>query len=330
MKPEFAPAKWLLTGACIMLIAAMAGGATDASAAAKVTLRVLSYNVNDLPWPLRKKAKKPMKYIGNDLGRRLQEGTAPDIVLLQEAFTDNSKLLVKNANYPYSAKGPGRRKDRGSAQQANGKIKLRVENRGTDSKAYVGSGLYVLSRYPIVDIKYELFGHYCTGADCMANKAILLVRVQLPGMKTPLDIVTSHMDANSKKKGSKKKRLRAHRKQTLIVKGFLDRFNGARAAIFAGDLNIKNDARYANFVETLAVVNAGQLCVETPARCETGKNATPETLWRSTNDQHFIIKGDDFRIVPVFMERNYDEPFAGKGLSDHLGFAAVYEITIKR
>ncbi len=294
-----------------------------------VTLRVLSYNVNDLPWPVGKKRKKQLKYIGNELAQRRLDGTAPDVVVLQEAFTDRSKKLIEKAGYPYVIKGPGRRKDKGSTEQAGGKIRMKAENRGTTSKAYVGSGLYVLSRYPIIDTKYELFGHYCTGGDCMANKAIILVRVQLPGMAAPLDIITSHMDANSKSKGSPKKRLKAHKKQTRIIKGFLDRYNGSRSAIFAGDLNVKNDARYANFVQTLPVVNAGQLCVETPARCETGDNATPDSLWRSTNDQHFIIEGSDYRIVPVFMERNYDQKYKGKRLSDHLGFEAVYQITPK-
>lgn len=321
---------WLIAGALIIMCIAASGIPREANAAGKVTLRVLTYNVNDLPWPLGKKRKKPLKHIGHDLARRLKEGTAPDIVLLQEAFTKNSKKLVKYAGYPYVAKGPGRRKDEGSAKQANGKITLKNESRGTKSKAYVGSGLYVLSRYPIVDKKYELFGHYCTGGDCMANKAIILVRVQLPGMKAPIDIVTSHMDANSKKKSTPKRRLRAHRKQTLIIKGFLDRFNGTRTAIFAGDLNVKNDARYDNFVSTLGVINAGRLCIETPAGCRTGRNATAKSLWRSTNDQHFIIEGKDFRVVPVFMERNYDEMFGGKNLSDHLGFEAVYEVTVKR
>lgn len=319
-----------LLGAALCLATCAVLAATPPTAAETVTVRVLSYNINDLPWPLRKKAKKQMKYIGNDLARRQNEGTAPDIVLLQEAFTDRTKKLIKNANYPYVAKGPGRRKDQGSAKQEGGKIRMKAEHRGTDSRAYVGSGLYVLSRYPIVDKKYELFGHYCTGDDCLANKAIMLVRVELPGMKTPLDIITSHMDANSRKKGTPKSRLKAHRKQTLIIKGFLDRYNGIRSAIFAGDLNVKNDARYANFVQTLSVVNAGKFCIETPSRCERGANATSENLWRSTNDQHFIIEGSDYRIVPVFMERNYDQPFGGKTLSDHLGFEAVYEVTPKR
>ena len=306
--------------------------APAASAAEKVTLRVLSYNVNDLPWPLRKKAKSQMKFIGRDLARRRAEGTAPDIVLLQEAFTNRSKKLVKKAGYPYVKKGPGRRKSGGDLAEVRGrqKIELVAGNRGSTTKAYVGSGLYILSRFPIVDTKYQLFGHKCSGNDCLANKAVLLARVKLPGIAKPLDIVTSHMDANKKKEASKKKRFKAHRKQTRIVKAFLDKFNGRRAAIFAGDLNVKNAKRYNNFVETIPVVNAGEYCVERPKRCRTGANANADTLWRKTNDQHFIIDGNDFAIKPVYMERNYDQRVKGKRLSDHLGFEVVYEVTPKR
>ena len=318
----------LLAVACFVTL----GAVPQSAVAQKMTLRVLSYNVNDLPWPLRKKSKRQLKYIGNELARRKAAGTAPDIVLLQEAFTDRSKALLKNANYPYVVKGPGRRKSKGSLSQAQGgqKIEMKAASRGTESKAYVGSGLYVLSEFPIIERKYELFGERCSGNDCFANKAILLARIQLPGFETPLDIITSHMDANKKNEASDKARLRAFKKQTRIVKSFLDAFIRPRAAIFAGDLNVRNISRYSFFTSTIDAVNAGQLCLQSPRRCKTGANATPDTLWKSTNDQHFVIEGAGFRIVPVFMERNYDERVKGKRLSDHLGFEAIYEVTAVR
>ena len=315
-----------------LIVLAASGFAPEPAHAKKMTIRVLSYNVNDLPWPLRKKTKKQLKIIGNDLGRRKSEGTAPDIVLLQEAFTDRSKKLLKNANYPYVIKGPGRRKSEGNLTQVQGgaKIEMKAANRGTNSKAYVGSGLYILSKYPIIERKFELFGERCSGNDCFANKAILLGRIQLPGFKTPLDIITSHMDANKKSEASAKARLRAFKKQARIVKSFIDTFNGPRSAIFAGDLNIKDVARYNFFTSTIAATNAGQFCLQSPARCKTGANVTPDSLWRQTNDQHFIIEGADFRIVPVFMERNYDQLYKGKHLSDHLGFEVIYEVSERR
>ena len=102
---------------CLVLCGVLIAPATAASGAEKMTLRVLSYNVNDLPWPLRKKAKSQMKFIGRDLARRRAEGTAPDIVLLQEAFTNRSKKLVKKAGYPYVKRARpaqvGRRSRRG-------------------------------------------------------------------------------------------------------------------------------------------------------------------------------------------------------------------------
>jgi len=296
------------------------------------TLRVLSYNVNDLPWPLRKKSKAAMKFIGRDLARRRADGTAPDIVLLQEAFTDRSKKLVKLAGYPHVQRGPGRRKAQGSlaAEQRPAKIQMRAASRGVESDKYVSSGLYVLSKYPIVGSAFELFGESCSGNDCKANKAILLVRIQLPGMTKPLDVLTSHMDANVKREASAKKRRKAHRKQTEIVKAFIDRFNGARSALFAGDLNIKDAARYKYFVQRLGVVNAGEVCVANQKKCRLGTHATPDSLWRKTNDHHFIVQGSDFDIAPVFMERNYDQRVKGKRLSDHLGFEAIYQVTPKR
>ena len=316
----------------LVLCAALLLAAPAASAGEKLKLRVLSYNVNDLPWPLRKKSKAQMKFIGRDLARRRTEGTAPDIVLLQEAFTNRAKKLVKKAGYPYVKKGPGRRKSGGDLSAATGqqRIEFVAGNRGSKNKAYVGSGLYILSRYPIVDTKYQMFGQKCSGNDCLANKAVLLARIKLPGFAKPLDIVTSHMDANRKKEASKKKRFKAHKRQTKIVKAFLDKFNGRRAAIFAGDLNVKNAKRYNNFIEAIPAVNAGEYCVETPKQCKTGANATADTLWRRTNDQHFIIEGSDFSIRPVFMERNYDQRVKGKRLSDHLGFEVIYEVTPKR
>lgn len=311
--------------ACAALLLPLAGGVTIPATAKQMTLRVLSYNVNDLPWPLRKKSKKRLKYIGNDIGRRKGEGTAPDVVLLQEAFTKRSKALLKNANYPYVIKGPGRRKDEGSL--GNDKWRTLAEDRGTRSKAYVGSGLYILSKYPIVERKFELFGDDCKGNDCFANKAILLARIQLPGFKTPLDIVTSHMNANKTDEASPRALLRTFKKQTRLVRTFLETFNGPRAAILAGDFNVANTARYNFFTSTITAVNAGQLCLRWPARCTTGTNATADSLWRNTNDQHFIIEGRDFHIVPIFMERNYEERVKGKRLSDHLGFETVYQVT---
>ncbi|MGI9412879.1 MAG: endonuclease/exonuclease/phosphatase family protein [Hyphomicrobiales bacterium] len=318
--------------AWVVLCVGLAALISPATAAETVTLRILSYNINDMPWPLRRKAKAQMKFIGRDLARRRAKGTAPDIVLLQEAFTNRSRQLVKKAGYPHVVRGPGRRKTEGNLKRGQNRRRtdMVAAGRGSTPRAYVGSGLYILSKYPVLQTKYELFGHYCSGNDCLANKAVLLARVQVPGLRQSLDIVTSHMDANKKKEASEKKRFRAHQRQTKIVKTFLDTFNGQRSAIFAGDLNVKNSKRYANFVQTIGAVNAGEWCLKTPKRCRTGANATADTLWRRTNDQHFILEGSDFRIVPVFMERNYDQRVKGKRLSDHLGFEAVYNVTPKR
>ena len=77
------------------------------SHAGEFVLKVLTYNVADLP--LKQPNYKRFKTIGRILRARRAEGTAPHVVLLQEAFTRNSYKIVHKAEYPYSYKGPRKR-----------------------------------------------------------------------------------------------------------------------------------------------------------------------------------------------------------------------------
>ncbi len=36
---------------------------------------------------------------------------------------------------------------------------------------------------------------YCAGFDCLANKGVMMVHVDLPGLPEGLDIVNTHMNA---------------------------------------------------------------------------------------------------------------------------------------
>ena len=298
-----------------------------------MSIRVLTYNVNDLPWPLRKDARKELAYIGKDLARRLADGSGPDVVFLQEAFTSRSDRLIENAGYPFVAKGPGRRKTHGKRgdEPADGKIRMRSDGLSTGSRHYVNSGLYVLSRYPIEIKDTEVFGDSCSGNDCLANKSVMHVRVALPAPFKPLDLVTTHMDSNIRTEASEKQRLRAHKGQTDVVAAFLDEVVRPRAAIFAGDMNIRRPPeRYNYLIEKTGAVDAGRLCFERQPKCVLGPIASKEQIWSFTNDHQMIIPGNNYTITPVYMTRNYDEKPNGRELSDHLGFEAVYWLTPKR
>ncbi|QPC42686.1 hypothetical protein HW532_08215 [Kaustia mangrovi] len=312
------------------LAALTASGAVraDAQGTKPFTLTVLTYNVNDLPWPLRKNSEPQLAYIGKDLARRRAAGDGPDVVFLQEAFTSRSRKLIEAAGYPYVFKGPGRRSTSGKGVGAKAKepIRMRTEQTGMNTRKFVNSGLYVLSRYPFVARDSELFGSDCSGNDCLANKSVIHVRIALPEPYTPFDLVTSHMDSNIRSEAPEEKRLQAHHAQTDKLVAFVDETVRPRSGILAGDLNIKVAPRYIYFSEHLGGINAGELCFNTAKSCTLGPNATEKSLWKKTNDHQFIIEGNNYKITPIRMMRNYDEKPQGRELSDHLGFEATYSL----
>lgn len=295
-----------------------------------VTLRVLTFNVNDLPRLWGASDAPRLDYIGEDLARRRAAGTAPDVVLLQEAFTERARRLVTLAGYPYVTRGPARKQ----AAPAN-RTTFSLSMTHAKSQPFyptgvvINSGLYVLSRYPIVAHDLRMYGgQTCTGYDCLANKSVLHVKIAVPGLPDPVDIFTTHMQANIEREASARKRLNTHLQQTEIVRAFLrEKLGPQGSAIFAGDFNIRSPIeRYDLFVQETGVTNAGLVCVQNPTDCEIGPRTQLEMLWRYTNDYQFLLNGGRYRFTPIYMARNYGDLVNGKPLSDHLGFEAVYRI----
>ncbi len=300
-----------------------------------IRLRVLSYNINDLPRLFGGERSERLDHIGRDLARRRAEGTAPDVVMLQEAFTRRGERLVALSGYPHVVRGPGRRiqlKPRAVSRRVHF-THYKVPRR--DTGGYLtNSGLYILSEHPVIAHHVEMFGEAaCSGFDCLANKAVLHVRIAVPGLDEPLDLLTAHMQANIRTESKAYRRMEAHWRQTLIIADFLKRVleGTGREAILAGDFNLRAPIeRYDLFVQEIGAENLGLICVRNPESCEIGPGTSPPELWRLTNDYHFLIPGDNLEIVPVFMSRNYHELVNGRPLSDHLGFEAVYEIRRQR
>ena len=71
------------------------------------SLSVLTYNVHGLPWPFATGRPAAFRQIANRLAVMRAEGTAPQIVVMQEAFTSAAVRIGKEAGYPYIAQGPG-------------------------------------------------------------------------------------------------------------------------------------------------------------------------------------------------------------------------------
>lgn len=266
-------------------------------------LKVLSYNVKGLP--LLTDLDR-LKRIGEILAERRRHGDEPDVVVLQEAFARKAKRVRSRAGYPYAIRGP--------------------RNGGLFANA---SGLEVLSNHPIV-ARYDRRFDDCAFPECLVAKAIVGVTVELPDVPGPVQIFTTHLQADTINE-------RIRRNQIDDIAVFLRRIPfGGSPAIFAGDFNFKpKHPSYHKFLRELPVADAGFICVATPDDCEIVLDPDGRTdwrdVWKTSNDRHFYYQPPDgaLRIEPIRVIRNFTERVAGgeKGfLSDHWGYEVHYRI----
>ena len=133
---------------------------------------------------------------------------------MQEAFTSNFRGTVKTAlkkthHHTYYLGNPLRR------------------------FTVFGSGLYVLSRYPVKILGYTYYTN-CAGPDCFAAKGAALMEIRLPGGHK-VHVMNTHLQASS---GGSSIRM----KQLAQIHSLLLRYGQPDIPQFLlGDLNIDND-----------------------------------------------------------------------------------------
>lgn len=282
---------------------APAGPAADAEPPRAVELKVLSYNIKGLPLitDLDRLAR-----IGEILAERRRLGDEPDVVVLQEAFVRESARVRKRAGYPHAVRGP-----EGGGLFAN------------------GSGLEVLSNHPIV-ARYERTLNDCAFPECWVGKAIVGVELELPGVPGPIQVFTTHLQADTRNEPVRRNQI-----DDLAV--FLRRIPfGGGPAIFAGDFNFKpKHPSYHKFLRETPFADAGHDCLGAPETCQIVVGADGRTdwtdVWKTANDRQFYYQpdGSPLHIEPIRVIRNFTERYdGGEGgfLSDHWGYEVHYRI----
>ena len=292
-----------------------------------ILLNVLSYNIQGLPSPIKSNKTPLFERIAQILRERREAGNQPSIVLLQEAFDSDASLIAETTGYSYVLKGPGRK-----ARSEKGQVHWALQTRKSymsfkDPQKFTGSGLYILSDYPIVEAQHKAFdSDMCAGIDCLSNKAILLARVEVPGLDTPLDIINSHFNSRSSAKAPSKHVFRAHQKQTDTLAWFMDKLCVNAPVIVGGDFNTKQSERYQYFRSTLPLVDSAEDCLTPGRSCRLGAETVRETVLYNTNDKQFFRDTAGYSIVATHIERNFSEKLDGRPLSDHLGYEVTYQI----
>lgn len=259
-------------------------------------LNVLSYNVWGLPGLLGTKRKERFERLGATLN-------AYDVVALQEAFSDDIEALKQSSGFPHHF-----RLDNGTLLKTN-------------------SGLYILSKYPITKTASTTFNH-CTGANCLANKGVLMVRVEHPKIG-PVDVYTTQFQDDD---SAKAKTIRTT-ENNRVLQEFILRNSSSYPVIIAGDFNsVPDQAEYADLMKRMPLTDVYSRLnpkdpgyTLTPDNPMTGGEGTPKRV-----DYIFALQKTGVEITPLESKVTHQQPVDGVVLSDHYGVSAKLRIKVKK
>ena len=295
---------------------------------ASTTLKVLTFNIEGLGFPARSGRAAELKQIGDRLAAMRAAGTGPDVILFQEMFSGAAKNAVAASTYPAIASGPRRTtKASGPAPEAlPGKAKLK---RGEVGMHFAGSGLAIASRYPVLSTQMRAYGkRACAGIDCLANKGIMLARIAIPGVPTPVDIYDTHMNSKGASKAPEPRHLAAHDRQALEASEFIDStHDDAFPVILGGDFNMRHsESRWENFSKYQSLNLVHRVCADQASGCEVRMSWDGDEPWMDTQDLQFFWDGSLTSIRPIRVEALFDGSPDSPQLSDHDGFMVTYRL----
>lgn len=296
------------------------------------TLSVLTYNIEGLGWPARTGRATALRAIGDRLAALRAEGRAPDIILFQEMFSGAAKRAVAATGYPAIVTGPRR------TTRAQGVTKDALPGRSHIMRGEIGvhvtgSGLAIASRYRVVHVDMHAYGRYsCAGIDCLANKGLVLARIAIPGVPTPIDIYDTHMNSRGASRAPTHRNLAAHNRQSLEASAFIDRtHDDAYPLIFGGDFNMRHsESRWGNFSRYQSLDLVHRVCANPASGCDVRLSWKGEAPWMDTQDLQFFWPGDSVSIRPIRVEAMFDNGPDGPALSDHDGLLVTYRLSWPR
>ncbi|MFN3945051.1 MAG: endonuclease/exonuclease/phosphatase family protein [Allosphingosinicella sp.] len=297
------------------------------------TLSVLIYNVEGLPWPARSNRGYRLDEIARQLAQLRAEGRAPQVVLLQEAFTRRAARIPVEAGYPNYVRGPTRSERLSRAEMAEEAPRLpgrRSFRRGERFGTFLSSGLAAASDFPILAHWTEPFHRReCAGYDCLANKGVMMVRVWLPGVPAPVDIFNTHLNSRRSTGVPEERSLAAHRLQTDRGAEFIDRYRDpANPLIFGGDFNMAEAPdRMVHFFDRKPWPIVHHWCLVVARDCQIKMSWDGDEPWMDTQDLQGFDQGERVRIRPIRIEAMFDEPWRGAPLADHDGLLVTYRLS---
>lgn len=299
---------------------------------------VLIYNVAALPWPIRRNRTSAVELIGEALNDIREQGEEPDIVMIQEGFRRGTKRLIENSGYPNWVRGPktSDKAPKFSERAPESFIKERRFFRGEKIGKIMGSGLYILSNYPIRSKQTQPFYQgECAGFDCGSNKGVLWAEIEVPGMPGYLQVFTTHLQSKEAAGVPTERSQIAYNLQFDAMDEFVETvFTDEQPMIFGGDFNSKGARERLGYISNYQVrrptkrseiVKLTQhFCVEQPNICIAELNSGGPEPWLDTQDWQGFSSGQKVTVTPIriidvedVIHENAPKIKGKKTLSDH-------------
>lgn len=294
----------------------------------KSDLSVMTFNVKGLPWPIAQGRDAALERIGRRLANLRRMGRQPDIVVLQEAFTQQAKAIGEIAGYPYQIEGPYTRATPGGGRDGAWYL-------GEMEPAMLDSGLVILSDRPVLRVERAEFPQgACAGFDCLAAKGVLMVTVDVPG-KGAVAIAATHMNSRKASGAPFGRTHVAYRRQAAFITEFLKNERPSDLPmVLAGDFNQgQRPVRIASLSQNFATL-AGANGLREGLRQRMsedarglGQSPDAQIIRKKARDMQFLFDGTRWRLDPVGGEIPFGTEPGEEMLSDHIGFMIRYRLS---
>lgn len=334
--------------ACILALSAIAlGGATLTTGVQEIRaseavqdwaspqgdFSVLTYNVKGLPEPIVFGRTEMLERIGERLGKMRKAGRQPSVVVLQEAFTAEARRIAQVSGYRHAIPGPGVA-DKTDAPASAGNSRNRSWMLGETQGPQLDSGLMLLTDLPVVSVRRAAFPRAaCAGFDCLANKGVLLVTLDVPG-RGHVAVATTHFNSRGASWAPEPHTKAAYKAQADYLSDFLRAtWSGDAPLIVAGDFNrgqrpyrmeilpaaMERVSSNGPVTEALAASHAAQMVSSDDA---------DDARWivGHARDMQFLVPAKGARLAPVAASVPFGSEPDGTSLSDHFGFIVNYAI----
>lgn len=292
-------------------------------------LSVMTYNVKGLPWPAAWGRGAALTAIGKRLADMRERKTQPQVVLLQEAFTDEAKSIARQAGYSHVAIGPQQARAADAAPLGESFAAAARWDRGERSESLLDSGLVILSDYPIVRSRNFAFPQgACAGFDCLAAKGVMIAWIAVPDAPQPIAIINTHLNSRHAAHVASERADQAYVWQVAAVRRFVsENIDQDMPVIFGGDFNGGEAPRRLSALARPMLDASEQDGLSTALILQgTPKSTRDEVIHilKRNKDKLLSRNGSGISLAP----RDVSVPFGIRSpttpLSDHAGFVIVY------